>query len=115
MQLNFHWDGRPLPTWEAIFEAAFEIASNHPARAGEFMDEFVAEVHRAGLDIDPLSLFYENLGYMGGYYSHDERVKVYDVFNTKHPFFGRKDIKATEAFEIGKQWGEAMKRGERFP
>jgi len=47
----------------------------------------------------------KNLGYFAGYYDHETRLRVEELFSCKHPIFGSAEAgKPTpeEAFEMGK-------------
>ena len=50
----------------------------------------------------------QNLGYYAGYYDHETRLRVEELFSCKHPVFGSAETsKPTpeEAFEMGKSLG----------
>jgi len=56
----------------------------------------------------------KNLGYYAGYYDRATRLRVEDLFDCDHPFFGKaKDSEPTpeEAFNIGVKFGKGVKHG----
>jgi hypothetical protein len=48
-----------------------------------------------------------NIGYFAGYYPHDVADRVYDLYQTEHPIWGREHPTPSEIF----QWG--IERGKR--
>jgi hypothetical protein len=66
-------------------------------------EEFKTESGARGLAL-------HNLGYYAGYYSHETRERVYKLFNTKHPIFGGKMPTPEEAFKMGKDMGEKLRK-----
>jgi len=54
----------------------------------------------------------QNIGYLSGYCSTEERHRICRVFATTHPIFGDKDPTPDEAFQMGQDWAEAAKREE---
>lgn len=53
-----------------------------------------------------------NIGYYTGYMDHEIADKVMDLFETEHPVFGRTHPTPEEAFRLGRELGEQMKRRE---
>lgn len=51
-----------------------------------------------------------NLGYYTGYLDHETADRVMDLFETEHPIFGRTHPTPEEAFRLGRELGEKMKR-----
>jgi hypothetical protein len=51
-----------------------------------------------------------NIGYYTGYLDHETADKIMDLFETEHPVFGRTHPTPQEAFRLGKELGEQMKR-----
>jgi hypothetical protein len=52
----------------------------------------------------------QNIGYLSGYCSFEERQRICRVFSTTHPIFGDKSPTPDEAFQMGKDWAEEAKR-----
>ena len=50
-----------------------------------------------------------NIGYYCGYYPADFADKVYEMFDTQHPVFGRKHPTREEALRIGMEMGRKAK------
>lgn len=48
-------------------------------------------------------LVMENIGYASGYYGRKTCERILKLFDTSHPFFGRKYPTPEEAFEMGKK------------
>lgn len=61
------------------------------------------------------SIVKSNIGYWGGYYDHETRLRLEKLFNCSHPVFGKAaDHKPTarEAFEAGVRLGEKARSDE---
>jgi len=50
-----------------------------------------------------------NIGYYCGYYPADFADKIYELFDTEHPIFGRTHPAPEEAFRLGMEWGQRAK------
>lgn len=46
----------------------------------------------------------ENIGYYAGYFDQQTRDRVYDLFETDHPVFGRECPTVNQAFAMGEAW-----------
>jgi hypothetical protein len=84
-------------------------------KSGEVTDAFVACATREEANLF-VSIYEqgnqyarENLGYMLGYYDEATRQRLYEWCDLAHPFFGKKEPTAEEAFEAGKKLGESFK------
>jgi hypothetical protein len=53
-----------------------------------------------------------NIGYYSGYLDHETADKIMDLFETEHPVFGREHPTPQEAFRLGRELGEKMRRRE---
>jgi hypothetical protein len=51
-----------------------------------------------------------NIGYYTGYMDHETADKVMELFETEHPVFGRTHPTPQEAFRLGRELGEKMKK-----
>lgn len=51
-----------------------------------------------------------NIGYYTGYMDHETADRIMDLFETEHPIFGRTHPTPQEAFRLGRELGEQMKR-----
>lgn len=51
-----------------------------------------------------------NIGYYTGYLDHETADKLMDLFETEHPVFGREHPTPQEAFRLGRELGEKMKK-----
>lgn len=47
-----------------------------------------------------------NIGYVTGYFSHEEADNIMELFDTEHPVFGRQHPSAEEAYRMGHEYGE---------
>ena len=56
----------------------------------------------------------QNIGYILGYFSNEERERLYGLFGTPHPIFGT-NFKVTpeEAFESGLKRGRELRDGPK--
>ena len=64
------------------------------------------------LEYDPAEarrIVLQNIGYYCGYYPADFADRVYELFDTEHPIFGRKHPTPEEAFRLGQEWGQRSK------
>lgn len=114
----FVWDGRELSTMEDVYKEALRIAElDAPLMAAEFIDDYGTYIERSNPDdeVDGRHIAMQNLGYFAGYYDAKDRIKLYEVFDIAHPIFGTKEPTPEEAFDMGKQWGQAMKENRPFP
>lgn len=104
----FVWQGRPCSTTGNLMDAMTEIlAVADPELRQRTAEVFMAE-YRA---VNPHAE--ENIGYLCGYYGHDEMVEALRLFQTAHPIFGPANLAdkvAPEgAFESGKALGALMR------
>jgi hypothetical protein len=51
----------------------------------------------------------QNIGYFAGYYDHDIQKRVYSLFNTEHPIFGKTSPTPEQALKAGMELGMRMK------
>ncbi len=49
---------------------------------------------------------YANIGYMSGYYGHDDAKRIRDWFGVVHPIFGDTNPTPDEAYRAGLEWGK---------
>lgn len=114
---TFVWNDAPLSTMEDIWNAALAISKlDAPLMAAEFLDDYGTYIEKTNPEVeDGRHVAMQNLGYYAGYHNSLERAKLYEVFDIGHPFFGRGEPTPEEAFEMGQQWGEAMKENRPLP
>lgn len=113
---GFEWYGQQLRTMGEIFDEALHIIElDDPLLFTEFIDDYGTYLESQHAEEDGRHLARQNLGYMAGYYDQETARKVYAAFECEHPIFGTEFPTPEEAFEKGKEWGEAIKRGEPFP
>jgi hypothetical protein len=66
---------------------------------------------------DAVRLEKANLGYFAGYYSHEIRAKVEDLYDTAHPIFGKIAVNGPptleEALQKGIELGRKLKQRDR--
>lgn len=96
------WKGKKIESYGDMWDAATKIRDPQEAEA------FIQAHEKAGMKRE---IFLSNLGYWGGYYSHEARSKVYRVFHTSHPVFGERQPTAKEAFDAGKDLHKKLGRG----
>jgi hypothetical protein len=56
-------------------------------------------------DLEAREIAMGNIGYASGYYGRKTCERILKLFDTSHPFFGRRYPTPEEAFEIGKGVG----------
>jgi len=83
--------------------------------ATEFIDDYGTYLEHLSPDIDGRHSAMSSIGYMAGYEDQETKHLIFELFETEHPLMGKSDPTPEEAFELGKQWGEAMKEGRPFP
>lgn len=90
------WEGRELRTMGETMRAVLKIAqSGDRARAAAFMEAYEK--------ITTPDIVRKNIGYASGYYDVETAAKILDVFDTRHPLFGRSRPSHEWAFEIGRR------------
>lgn len=52
----------------------------------------------------------QHIGYWTGYYSHYIRDRVFGLFKTEHPIFGRTNPTPNEAFGRGQDFGKKLRK-----
>jgi hypothetical protein len=52
----------------------------------------------------------QNIGYYCGYYPAELADKVYEMFDTEHPVFGKTHPTPEDAFRLEQEWGERAKQ-----
>jgi hypothetical protein len=82
-------------------ECAQQIVKDQVSEMVEILGYTEAEARR-------LTLI--NIGYYTGYLDHETADTVMELFETEHPVFGRTHPTPQEAFRLGKELGEQMKR-----
>jgi hypothetical protein len=80
---------------------------NAEAIVKEQVDEMVATLHYQP-DL-ARKIVLQNIGYYCGYYPPAIADKVYEMFDTEHPIFGRTHPTPEEALRIGMEMGRAAK------
>lgn len=83
------WKGEMLHTYGDVMRAMAAVESQE--EAAEFMDLYRAENPSAD----------ENIGYMTGYFSREEKHRLQELFDVEHPIFGRSDPTPEQAFKAG--------------
>ena len=74
----------------------------------------IAEIVSLGTDQEEATRrFKSNLGYFAGYYSPEIADKVFDLFETEHPIFGRSYPTPEEALKLGIEWGKRSREERR--
>lgn len=84
------WKGKELETVGEIMNVVVSITEEK--EASEFMSAYKEASPHAE----------ENIGYMTGYYSSKEAIRLRKLFKVTHPIFGDTTPTAKEAFEAGK-------------
>lgn len=97
------WKGRSITQYGALGDALCCLTDEAEAR--EFWDAYVAYLSRPDAELcgkTPEAVAASNIGYLMGYYSPEERQRVYGLFpGVAHPIFGRSEPTAAEAFAAG--------------
>lgn len=104
----FVWQGKSLNTIGELMDAMSAITEI--ADEGERQrtaDTFMTEYRAANQHAD------ENIGYLAGYFGHDDMIAALRLFQTSHPIFGGPAAADTmtpdKALALGKVLGEEMK------
>lgn len=82
---------------QEVAEKYFEACVEHNMRLNKNTQAEAEKIERS------------NLGYYSGYYDHETRIRVEELFKCAHPVFGKaKDGVPTpeEAFEMGKKMAQ---------
>ena len=81
--------------------------ANAQAIVKEQVDEMVSVLHYDPAEARKIVL--SNIGYYCGYYPAELADKVYEMFETEHPVFGKTHPTPEEALRIGMEMGRAAK------
>ena len=81
------WKGKELNTIRDLMQHGIDKCGT-PEEAKEFMELYFAENVNA----------YQNIGYLAGYYGHEQAQRIYAWFETSHPIFGTHSPSPEEAF-----------------
>jgi hypothetical protein len=81
---------------------------NAAAIVKEQVDEMVATLHYQPDEARKIVL--ANIGYYCGYYSSELADKVYEMFETQHPIFGRAHPSPEEILRMGIELGRRSKK-----
>jgi hypothetical protein len=88
------------------------LADGTKERASALVEAQVDEMVKM-LDYDPAEarrITLVNIGYYTGYLDCTTADKIMELFETEHPVFGRTHPTPTEAFRLGMELGEQMRR-----
>lgn len=91
------WKGKEIRTVGDMMNFGIDACATKE-EAQEFMRLYVAEFPGSAR---------QNIGYLASYYDRENRHRIFDWFDVVHPFFGREDPSAEEAFAAGKRWAES--------
>lgn len=104
----FEWQGEPLTTIGDLSDAicridGIEDMEERQRTADVFMAQYRAHTEHAD----------SNIGYLTGYYGHDQMVRMLKLFATAHPIFGgpalADQVTQESALAAGMAMGEAMR------
>jgi hypothetical protein len=119
MNRKINWKDRPVMaklngnTMGELYDPAMKITDQ--VEANRYLE---ALVHRCMDDgksrEESESIQKSNLAYYAGYYDHETRLRVEQLFNCSHPIFGpavNGEPTPEEAFKMGMELGEKIKKG----
>jgi hypothetical protein len=95
------WKGKELHNHIDLMKNGIEKCDSK-VEAQEFMKLYRAENPGAN----------ENIGYLSGYYSKEEKHRIQDWFDVEHPIFGKNDPTPDEAFRAGMEWAQRVKNNQ---
>ena len=78
-------------------EQAAALVETEAAEAAEFYNQPIEEARTKLL---------QRIGYVTGYFSHQQADKIMELFTTEHPVFGRLHPSAEEQYRLGKEYAE---------
>ena len=81
--------------------------ANAEAIVKEQVEEMVSVLHYQPDEARKIVL--ANIGYYAGYYPAELADKVYEMFETEHPVFGKMHPTPEEALRMGQEWGQRSK------
>jgi hypothetical protein len=101
---------KTMMTQSQMVSLALRFGTKEKAR--ELVDiqvkEMVTVLHYEEAEACRITLV--NIGYYCGYLDHETADKIMDLFETEHPVFGREHPTPQEAFRLGRELGEKMRR-----
>jgi hypothetical protein len=68
------------------------------------VEEMVTVLHYT--EADAKAMLLHNLGYYAGYYTHAQADRVYEMFETEHPLWGRRHPTTEEILQMGIELGK---------
>lgn len=90
------WEGRELATMHEIMSVVVEIAmADEKLRATAFMAAYEK--------IAAPDVVRKNIGYCTGYYDRETAKKIFEIFDVRHPIFGRTYPDPKWALELGQR------------
>lgn len=96
-------------------EDAMRVQTKEEARA--ILEDYVAEILKARRTTRRIArkIAKRNIGYFAGYTDAETAERVWRLFGTRHPVFGRRWPSPRRAFELGIKWGRRQRLRARAP
>jgi hypothetical protein len=92
------WKGKHLQTYGDIIEAI--RACSNQTEAQDFLCKYTVYCG------NNIKIAESNIGYLAGYLSKEEAIKIFELFHVTHPIFGDTWPTPEEAFEMGQKYGK---------
>jgi hypothetical protein len=70
----------------------------------EYVDELMAETGKKRRAAKKIAK--TNIGYYAGYYDDETIRRIWRLYRTRHPVFGRSFPTPVEAFNLGRKWAK---------
>jgi hypothetical protein len=102
-------------TYAEAYDPAMKIADQ--AEADAYFEDLVGEMISASDKNreEAEKIIRCNLGYWAGYFDRETQKRVWRLFSTEHPIFGRKCPTAEEAFMAGVELGKKLRDLRKKP
>lgn len=104
-----------MSPWGGKYEPAMKITD--PIQAAEYLEACIQHTMSFGKTrAEAEAVEKSNIGYFAGYYDHETRIRVEQLFFCEHPVFGpasEGEPTAEEAFKMGMELGRTGKLPEK--
>jgi hypothetical protein len=84
---------------------------NTKEQAAQLISEEAAELAKMmnATETETRAVILLNIGYATGYYDHATADRIMDLFDTEHPYFGRRHPSQEEILQMGIELGKKLK------
>lgn len=93
-----------MDTIEKVYEPVAKVTTQ--AEADEQLERIIQLMIEEGTSRRRAKkIAKKNIGYWAGYHDEETAKRIWRLFRTEHPIFGKRWPKPEEAFHLGVKWG----------